>query len=353
LGEQKSPPRADDPGRAQTGINEMNHTAEAAGEQVGEKIQRVSLDQIESTADTQSRLAIDESTVNEYVEVLRSNPTEDPFPPVDLMSDGADYWIGDGWHRYFAYKRAGRPLIPAIIRVGTLRGARLFAAAANKSHGLKRTNADKRRAVEIIFSDEEWRDWSDRRIADHCGVSNQFVSNIRRQLSTVDSCGVSPAQLGESSSCDRGPGQLSTVDSCGEPSVPRKRVGKDGKSRALAQANSSPAKAPGVVDVPRLAAIYVAAVKDLNRIMRDFKAAAEKQSTGGHLAPKVQRIITDLTNAKITIRGVEPVAVCGKCNGKIGGCQHCARTGCWPRILIEGLKAGERLDAKNAKRSSR
>ena|SRR5436309_8329926 len=43
----------------------------------------------------------------------------------------------------------------------------------------RRTNADKRRAVETLLNDPEWAKWSDREIARQCGVSNDFVSRLR------------------------------------------------------------------------------------------------------------------------------------------------------------------------------
>ena len=52
---------------------------------------------------------------------------------------------------------------------------------------LRRSNADKRRAVETLLADEEWRGWSDREIAKRAGVDPKFVGNLRReQPVTVD-----------------------------------------------------------------------------------------------------------------------------------------------------------------------
>ncbi len=59
----------------------------------------------------------------------------------------------------------------------------LFSVSANATHGLRRTNADKRRAVETLLNDEEWGNWSDREVARRCGVSHPFVINIRKNLS--------------------------------------------------------------------------------------------------------------------------------------------------------------------------
>ena len=40
----------------------------------------------------------------------------------------------------------------------------------NADHGKRRSNADKRRAVEMMLKDSEWGKWSDREIAAKCAV---------------------------------------------------------------------------------------------------------------------------------------------------------------------------------------
>ncbi len=56
----------------------------------------------------------------------------------------------------------------------------MAAAAANAAHGLKRSNADKRRAVEVVLKRKP--EWSDRQIGEHVGVGHQLVSEVRRQV---------------------------------------------------------------------------------------------------------------------------------------------------------------------------
>ena len=74
---------------------------------------------------------------------------------------------------------AGEEEISADIRPGTQRDARLFAVGANQTHGLRRSNEDKRRAVLVLLKDEEWCTWSDREIAKRCGVTHPFVAKLR------------------------------------------------------------------------------------------------------------------------------------------------------------------------------
>src|SRR4051812_28954917 len=61
------------------------------------------------------------------------------------------------------------------------------AAGANSSHGLRRTNEDKRRAVLTLLNDEEWSQWSGNEIARRAAVSPDTVSRMKASLSESDS----------------------------------------------------------------------------------------------------------------------------------------------------------------------
>jgi len=87
---------------------------------------------------------------------------------------------------------------------------------ASSTHGLARTNKDKRRAVEILLRDEEWAGKSDRQIAEKAAVTQPFALKVRRELAG-----------------DNG------------YTLPETRTGKDGKQyptrKAKAPANDAPA----------------------------------------------------------------------------------------------------------------
>jgi uncharacterized ParB-like nuclease family protein len=129
---------------------------------------------------TQTRARMDTDTLDDYAEAMTEGAT---FPPVVLFPEGDLYWIGDGYHRIAAAQRVGFKTIKAEVRKGGRRAARLYAASANQTNGLRRTNADKRQAVLILLEDEEWQRWSDRQIARHCGVAHPFVAKLRQELS--------------------------------------------------------------------------------------------------------------------------------------------------------------------------
>lgn len=138
-------------------------------------IEMVSLDR-----STQMRVVqIDPLTVEEYAAEMTGGAE---FPPVTLFFDGETYYIGDGFHRVEGARKAERTQILADVRQGNQRDAMLYAMGANSSHGLRRTQDDKRNAVETILKDPDWSKWSARQIAEVCDVSHSFVNKVRRKL---------------------------------------------------------------------------------------------------------------------------------------------------------------------------
>jgi phage N-6-adenine-methyltransferase len=135
---------------------------------------------IRTDGGTQSRVMIDWTTVADYAEFLAVGTQ---LPPVIVFHDGAEYWLADGFHRYHAYMQLGLAEVDAEVRSGSVRDARLYSAGSNTSHGLRRTNEDKRNAVLMLLNDEEWYKRSDNWIAHHCGVSQPFVSSLRADSS--------------------------------------------------------------------------------------------------------------------------------------------------------------------------
>jgi hypothetical protein len=136
----------------------------------------INIKTIRTDGGTQSRVEINNEIVTEYAEAIKAGAE---FPAVVVFNDGVDNWLADGFHRFHAHNQAGKTSISADIHQGTARDAVLFSFGANGTHGLKRSNADKRKAVATMLSDAEWAEWSDRKIAEVCGVGHPFVAAIR------------------------------------------------------------------------------------------------------------------------------------------------------------------------------
>ena len=111
------------------------------------------LTEITLDGDLQIRQSISDEAVNEYTEVLREGGK---LPPVTVFSNGSSNFLADGWHRYFAHKKAGLAIIEVNVIKGGKRDAIKYAVGANHSHGVRRTNADKQNAVRKMLDDMEW-----------------------------------------------------------------------------------------------------------------------------------------------------------------------------------------------------
>lgn len=154
------------------------------------------------------RLQTRASTNSDYIDDLADRmDAGDTFPAIVIFTDGKESWLADGIHRLDAAIRAKKK-IGVDQRKGTRQDAVEFACGANASHGMRRTNADKRRAVKLALA--EFPDRSSRAIADLCGVSNHLVEELR----TPESGGNSPT--------------------CTE-NIEKTRVGRDGKRQPVAK----------------------------------------------------------------------------------------------------------------------
>lgn len=142
------------------------------------------LSEIKIDAGTQCRTGVSDETVATYSEDMGRG---DAFPPIVVFFDGVSYYLADGFHRYFAYQKTGHDLVDVEVINGTKWDALVYAAGANASHGLPRTNADKRRSVLMLLNDSQCQNWSLREIAKACKVSHTLVSRIKEELSKPDS----------------------------------------------------------------------------------------------------------------------------------------------------------------------
>lgn len=138
------------------------------------------IDQIQLHEDLQLRASTNWEHVEDLVEVIQAG-NQFKEAPVVFQQDNV-YWLADGYHRVYAFQKAGVESAEFDVRDGSFRDAKLHAIQSNTSHGLKRTNADKRRAVEMLLKDEEWAQRSASWIAETAGVSHPTVLNIKSQL---------------------------------------------------------------------------------------------------------------------------------------------------------------------------
>lgn len=145
-------------------------------------LERLPIEKICCDCEVQPRVQLNRSVVRDYFELMQSGET---FPPLQIVSVDNKFILVDGYHRLEAAKMANLTTFRCLVREGDRRHAVLLSSIANFRHGLRRTNADKRRAVTKVLADPEWRQWSDRQIARHCQVSQAFVSGVRSKMREV------------------------------------------------------------------------------------------------------------------------------------------------------------------------
>lgn len=163
-------------------------TPKAPGYVVG---QMLPLADIRTDGGTQARAGVDDLTVQEYAQAMQGGAD---FPLIVVFHDGEAYWLADGFHRVAAALRIDRTELRAEIQSGTRRDAILYACGANASHGLRRTDADKRRAIRRLLKDEEWTKWSDSEIGRRVNVDHKTVGSVRRELESTGEIPGSPVR---------------------------------------------------------------------------------------------------------------------------------------------------------------
>jgi hypothetical protein len=153
----------------------------------------VELSQIRIDGGTQPRAEIDQKTVDEYAEAYAALVQ---LPPVVVYFDGANAWLADGFHRYHAAKKVGVQAVDVDWREGTIEVAKFYASGANVSHGLRRKDSDKKRAILMLLETDQGKRWSAEKgskgsgltaIAKHCGVSVKWAGEVLASLSTSKS----------------------------------------------------------------------------------------------------------------------------------------------------------------------
>ena len=302
----------------------------------------------------QTRAALSEETVTDYRDAMDANAE---FPPVVVFKDNEKkrMYLADGFHRVEAMLRRGDKRVKADVRAGTYVDALKYALGANANHGLRRTNADKRHAVEMAWAHrrelwprEDGADPSAAVLADACGISlataNRFIAEVAP---------VKPAAPVRPSAPTRAKAKAP------QPPV-RKVFGMDGKTRAVPapvkpaapvrpSAPPAPKARPGYyiaedgkehalgvlldrygVEIP---ATIENAFQPENALTRAISALREARrivdsATEAHeasVAAVPQRVSMRLESTLYELRASKAYCVCRMCQGT--GCKACRGTG--------------------------
>ena len=213
-------------------------------------IEELAISSLRSDGGTQSRAALSTTTIAEYAESMTAGAV---FPPIVVYWDGRTRWVADGFHRVGAHVKLGRDRIACDVRQGTQRDAILFSVSANATHGLRRSTADKKHAVELLLADSKWSKKSDRWIAEAAGVGHPFVAKLRPQLES-------------------------------DSSSPTPRLGKDGKARKL-PASRAKERESSTAEPVALPVVFAMAPADESSALADLQSDIERHVMAWTWAP--------------------------------------------------------------------
>lgn len=145
--------------------------------------------------------------------------TRMPRMEVVISEDGLCR-LASGFNRYESLRCVECKYVPVDLYEGDKSDAQYISMTANNTHGLRRSKADKRRAVEMALYHPWMRDFSNRSIADELNVGDDLVADVRKILEKKEK----ESQQNETKS-----GVVKRHLKEDTPPATEKRKGKDGK----------------------------------------------------------------------------------------------------------------------------
>lgn len=290
---------------------------------MSEQVVMLGISEITADPRLQTRAAVDDSRVEEFARLLMDDPKFE-FKAVVVYVDGdGKRWLASGFHRLMAYVAAKRTHIPVAEYQGEFRDALLFALSTNATHGLPLTAADKRRKIEIVMSDPEWRKWSDAEVARRTGVRRALVAEVRATFGrpapkrTVE-------RNGTTYEMETPTARSSEPSGSPEPPVPPRSTDRMTDPRG--------------VEVPdHLRDLFVD-----SRLIRVLDLVQEVASLVEPLATDHRYLVTAkvvslLKLAREAVANGSPWVVCVACAGR--GCDECRDGGLWPHWRLKEWEA--------------
>ncbi len=149
------------------------------------KTKQLPVNEIEATSKTQARVRLDPQIIDEYAQVFQDGGK---FPPIVVFAEkGSErYILADGFHRLQAAQKVGLENIRCEVHEGGPHEALEHALGANVEHGVRRTNADKVRVVQLALADPAYDDMSSRDLGEICRVSHTLIQMEREAMNEDD-----------------------------------------------------------------------------------------------------------------------------------------------------------------------
>lgn len=295
------------------------------------------------TEGLQVRAGTDLATVADYAEQMQAGVE---FPPILVFQSERDYFLGDGMHRILGAQKAGILGIDTEVRKGTKKIALWYAAGANQAHGLRRTTADKQRAVETALKVNGRL--SDRVIAEHCGVDATMVK-AARERGGIDTPATIIGKDGREYKRRPVPPPKPKAPPAAEEETPRVKVEEqivDSVGRVVP---------PGVMELWNRRDEARALLKQVSVVRVKVR---ELQEAGDPLYAEVMfsSVLAHLDQVYSGLGVGDPYAVCPSCQGKVQAtCRMCNKRGLiskfrWDTAVPSELKAAITKQVAKAKR---
>ena len=144
------------------------------------KLEELPLTSITLDKRLQMRPKLNQARVDRYAELIADSVS---LPAAIVFDDGKKKWLADGWKRYRACEKAKCETLYCEVRLGTFRDAFLFALGANGEHGESRDAETIDAVMKAVFSDDELRKDSDRKLSVVCNISRTTVAKYRKKFS--------------------------------------------------------------------------------------------------------------------------------------------------------------------------
>lgn len=299
-------------------------------------MQEILIEKIRTDSGVQSRAAINAEYVAELAEAVKAGKR---LPPITVYRDGDEIWASDGFHRIRAHEAAGRRTIRADVHKGGQKEAAWASCAANITHGLRRTNADKRHAVELALKTDPGK--SDQAIADHVGVHANSVSPVRREMERLSQIVRVETRTGKDGVTRKTPPlppqyrkQPQQDTPCTPPPPPpeNRRIPPPPPNRP-AKAQAGPVDELGKPIPDHVQPLFDRAVEvnsmlaDLSRIKCALQAA-EKVADPLYAETNIGAAVAALQTAYDQVKATIPYAVCPWCRGVLAAdCRGCGGRG--------------------------
>jgi len=298
----------------------------------------IRLDLISLKDGTQQR-PLDEEVIARYLSLMADGVE---FPPVEVVSDGVNFWLWDGFHRIECARRRGDKTIAAYVTQGTLRDAIWLSFGANKEHGLPRQKGADKVIIEKVLADSTWAKKSLSEIARHVGVTRQYVTEIRDDLTRSHRATTSPTDetkpLSDAKNSEKGAGNLHPLrDEQIEVQSSRGRTYSQRSQEKQHRADEPSKDKVGEVIPEHLRQLWEGRilveglVNDLTQLKNKLMKCVEAHD------PRISLLVQHESHMKNFQAGYEnlrrvlkmgiPYAVCRYCGGDAKDCKHCHGVG--------------------------